>query len=266
MILLALIQILMPAFSLILNAALIPVSPWLYLQAFWEVRTSTEILLFFVPFPLAGLAILAMKSWSYPVFLAVLLWSMGSNFWLWWRGEALTNSIFVLLFITLVNLIFVTYYLLPAVRRVYFDRRIRWWENQPRFSVSFPGQVETAKYSLPCKIRDLSEGGVFFESTADLRQGESLTLTFDIAGQKFSFPGQILHCRTSADETKGFGVKLNLSREERHQIRDLIFALRLLGFQIKNAGDDFLTSFRFWLKDLLHGRRRAFLPEVTQKS
>ncbi len=264
-IVLALIQILMPAFSILLNALLVPVSPLTYLSLFIEVRTLTEILLFFLPFPIAGIAILAMKSWSYPVFLAVMLWTMGSNFWLWFSNEAITDSFVVLLLISLVNLAFVTYYLLPAVRTVYFDRRLRWWENQPRFAVSFPGSVKNPNESHECALRDLSEGGIFFESAMKLVEGDQVEVAFEISGKPFAFSGEVLHCRKSTHSWGGYGIKLALDKEQRRQMRDLVFALKLLGFEMKNAPEDLATSFQLWFRDLLEGKRRAFVPELPQK-
>jgi uncharacterized membrane protein len=99
-----------------------------------QISTAREIFEFWFLFPLAGLALMGVKKWSYPVFVGAQIYSIYSHLtyeqytWPYVSQVPFVSSL-VLLFI---NTMVIIYFALPDVRKPFFDRSVRWWETRTR--------------------------------------------------------------------------------------------------------------------------------------
>ncbi|MBY0414589.1 MAG: hypothetical protein K2Q18_10500, partial [Bdellovibrionales bacterium] len=86
-----------------------------------------------VPSLVAGYSVYSVKKWSYPVFLICMVWITIQVFFKF--SYALRGMDFVLTVILpmFINVVYVSYILLPKVRAPYYDPRLRWWETKPRY-------------------------------------------------------------------------------------------------------------------------------------
>lgn len=260
-IVLAAIQIFMPIFSLVMNAAFARVSPALYFQAFVKFKTPLEILEFFALFPIAGIAIYLTKKWSYPVFLLVMGWTIYSNIEIWLSDYQGIMSPWLLVAILTMNIAFVTYYLLPSVRRPYFDQRIRWWESQPRFLIEIPCQITINDKTANGNIRDLSVAGAFIESEAKCEENDVIHIEWSIYNLRLRVDGQVVH--TGRQGKQGYGIRFNATRKTKKIIARQLEVFEALGCHVSRLSDPKWTSFTSWIKGLIHGK--GFLPEVPDK-
>lgn len=163
-IVLAILQLFAPIVGLLITAALEGVEPLRFTKSFIYAKSWWELSIIFALLPIAGISIYLMKKWSYPVFLVVMIWTIYQNTKIWFSYYQQTMSIWIFVGIMFLNILAVTYYLLPAVRSIYFNNRIRWWESKPRFKVEIPGVIDYKNLTHPCLIRDISIGGAFIES------------------------------------------------------------------------------------------------------
>lgn len=254
-IILAVIQFLMPLFSIITNAFLVKVSPLMYFNALIEVKAGWELIEFFALFPIAGISIFLMKKWSYPVFLAVMGWTLFSNIAIYMRDYQGVMSPWVIVGFTLINVLFVSYYLLPAVRQIYFNRQLRWWESQPRFVIDFSATVETGGQTEPCTLRDISEGGAFIETTRKLTTGDTITLKMPLFGVELPVEGTVVHTGNA-----GFGIRFTTNAQTCTTLRRLLGVFRAMGFELRHAPEPQLASFLTWLRGAFSGK--GLLPET----
>ena len=257
LILLAFIQFVTPVLNVFLNSWALKVHPSL-IVTWWLERPAVEIFESFALMPIAGIAIYRMKRWSYVVFFVALFWNLLSN--LKYLDFAFSNlpTLFSLLY-ALVNILLVSYFLLPTVRRTYFDRSIRWWESKPRFDVATPLQLTKDGHSVEGSILNLSEGGMLIKSSATLERNASYELEFQILSKVFRVKGQIVHLQDSLA-----GVQFLHTAESDREFRKLVRGLDLIGFSKRNAPLGLL-------KDLAEGMRvffktgKGLVPEIPAR-
>ena len=242
---LATLQILVPIFGVLLGSFFENITPYQYVKTYTQVHSALDIFEYFFLFPIAGVSIFIMKRWSFPFFVGAMIWVNVSNIQSWATGYREDWSIPILIAITLLNLTIVTYFLLPAIRRFYFKKQLRWWESKPRFRVEIPGLLEYKKLDHKCVIRDLSESGAFIESDMDISSGEQICLQVSVLNNRFPISGIIIHKRTSP--VLGYGIEFNINRKEKRVVNNLIKALQFLGCNISRPEDPFLDDFLEWI-------------------
>ncbi len=146
---------------------------------------------FWLLFPLGGLALLSVKSWAYPLFVSVQLYSLWAVLsyqeytWPYVAQAPHFTSILILAF----NVLVITYFLLPGVRRPFYDRRLRWWETKPRFGADIACSVELVAAGLPtvrASILNISHSGAFINMIPGVELGKNVRLEFNHHGQQFA--------------------------------------------------------------------------------
>lgn len=217
--------------------------------------------------PIAGFAILAVKKWSYPIFLASYGWTIGHSVYTW-LGAAQTNTVPFLLLILFSNLMAVRYFLLKEVRAPYQDSRLRWWESKPRYKISTRAQMIPHKSIGMVQqgiITDISEGGCFITLTKSPPMHEPVRIQFDWGGETHNYTGVVRHFRAMSHSSSewGVGVEFNeLSKNENKGIQRFIASLKKAGHlesrAILGASDDFIQ----WLGKLLK-TGKGWVPEVS---
>lgn len=268
-IILAFIQILMPFFNILMNAWLENVSPDIYFRAFVHFQPPAKVATFFLLYLISGAAIFLMKKWSYAVFLLITSWNILSNIIIWVRDYYPSShslwtdhSFWILVLANLTNIAFVTYYLLPSVRKVYFDRTVRWWESKPRFLLKILANFQQNKnpQSIPCTICDLSMGGAFIETSQQLAMGDTITLSIPLYDRSIQIKSTVIHKRegNSSPEAKGYGLQFQRNPETDKKIKNLTACLRSFGFPLRWEPESTWESFVDWAKKIFS--KQAWLP------
>src|SRR3989344_6678525 len=152
-IILALFHILEPIFKVPLYSYLLKVPPKKLMGSLFINASTLELLEFFLFFPIAGVGIFLTRSWSYPLFIGIEVWTFYRHFDTWQRYPQYFTLPILLTFYFL-NFVVVTYFLIPAVRATYFDKKIRWWESRPRFLVKLNAKIEADGKSVAAVIHD----------------------------------------------------------------------------------------------------------------
>jgi hypothetical protein len=248
---LALSQILAPLLGFFVNAWINHMSPGALGRATLHDSISNTLLTY-GPLPLAGLAIFAVKRWSYPIFLFLISWVMFRNFQVWHRYPQQV-PIALLLAGYFFNLVLVSYFLIPEVRRIYRDKSLRWWENQPRYQVETPVKVTPLDGgpAIAGSVKDISEGGVFIACPGGLTLKSRIRAEFMAGGESLEVLGEVVHQGYSA----GYGVRLDQTRESRQAIRRIIRTLHQA--RVRRRPE------YFKLGDRLRGFfRTGFIPKV----
>lgn len=256
LVILAFCYFLSPLGNLLINSWLTHSTLLNYLSGMLESDNFLALFQFFVAYPLAGYAIYQCKRWSLPVYF--LATALGIFFDFKSRTDFPQQFPLWLFYVsTITNVALVSYFLLPAVRAPFFNSKMRWWENKPRYRVNLWANLNLPSGTFKCFILDMSEGGVFIKSRAHLELGTEILISFAILRERFSFRGTVVHQRRS--NHPGYGVRWTHNAESLTRARRLTAGLKAFGAHFRgesNRKDDFIR----WLSSL--SLTKAWLPST----
>jgi hypothetical protein len=266
LVILAVLQFFAPLATILFNSAMLGVKPtyvlgWI-LEKSWFQIFETLLLM-----PIAGIAIYQMKRWGYFVFFACMGWGLGSNI------QALSNSpgsnaIWFLLVVFALPVVLALYFLLPSVRRTYFDPSVRWWEAKRRYLLEIPILVEIDGKELNGKLQNISEGGVALTlEESQLRDAQQIPLRFNVAGVDFKIHGMVMYSMQPASGPRAYGVRFLHTRETAHRYAELMRGLELIGVvhRDQDAIQPWYLGVRDWLVTLLT-TGKGLVPDVNRSA
>jgi hypothetical protein len=267
-VILAIMQILSPALSIVLSAWKLHMAPQ---QLLWQLLKHGSTLQLFDLFGtgvIAAFAIFSVKRWSYPVFLAIFSWDVVNNFIVGTQYSQVYSTLTVVL-VNAVNIVLVSYFLLPAVRAAYFNPRLRWWESKPRFRIDIPGALKFETESEPgsrfqsVHVTDISEGGVFILAESKLMLGQKVSLTFALHHVKVAPIGKVVH--QGRGGALGYGIQFTEMEVVEHRaLKRAIQGLRMLGYEERTPAEPWLQDLRKWLSNLLR-TGKGLVPDVPKQ-
>jgi hypothetical protein len=180
LVLLALLQILGPIGSIFISAYVNKVGFFEMAGAIWKYSRPWDLVEFYVlPFS-QGVFIFYAKRFGYYAVLALAAFSIYLNIQEW-RVASDVISLPILLGVTATNIALIVYLLLPNVRVVFMNPRLRWWETPPRYLVELKAQVSKEDgHAKPAMIMDISVGGAGVQVESKLYEnGDTLLITFE---------------------------------------------------------------------------------------
>lgn len=243
-VLIALFHIIAPIWNFISSAQLIDLSLIDYLNLQLKHGVIYTLIWFLLPF-LAGVALLTFRLWSYYAFLVFMVLVAGFTL----RQRLLyPHRVSLALFIAyeLINVAIILYFLTPTVRRIYLDKRIRWWQQSPRFLINLRAQVKVKNQEWAAEILNISQGGVFIAIPGRIQSNDSITISFEYNGANYQQTGLVVHT-----SDKGYGVLFNESFAAVSEMKKLIKQLKKDKVPIRGKEKTLFESFRHWLKELL---------------
>lgn len=222
------IHILEPAFKLVFYAWYWHIS----IAHHYSILTTNldyKSFLFFFSFPICGIAIFAIKKWSLPVFLFMEFINLIGHIYSRYQHPGFFSLPLILGF-SLMNILVVTYFLVPAVRLVYTHPKLRWWEAKPRYRINWSARITLSDRSFVGCIMSISENGVFLqEALMKVSQEETLSLCFNHMGYSFKLKGTVVHYFENAG-LYHYGVKFSpLSRADQKKLKNSLKMLEHLG-------------------------------------
>lgn len=248
LIFLAVLQLVSPIGDIIIGAALSNATPWAYFK-FLSVHEPFRFLLGHLGLQaLSAYAIFSVKLWSIPVFLFACAINILETA-LSWRFATSASSMSVLISAHLLNIGLITYFLLPAVRDVYLNRRLRWWENNPRYKIDAAGILFDSTARSEVRVHDISLGGTFISGAPgtlpDLDR--DMTIQFSYEGVQIQARGKIRHKSTRAKDKEMCGVEFfDLGQETRKALKNLTSALEFLGVERRPERRNAWADLKAW--------------------
>ncbi|OFZ43917.1 MAG: hypothetical protein A2070_14165 [Bdellovibrionales bacterium GWC1_52_8] len=247
-----------PVFNSLAGAWLSKMGYLSYLKSIFAHGSLTDLLTIFVLYPLAGLAILAMKNWSFAVYLTAMAIGTYGNYSDWRHySDIFTLPVFIAT--TFVNVGLVSYFLLPAVRSAYFNSRLRWWESKPRYQIQCPALFQGQARQIRCTMLNLSEGGAFIKTPSKVQQGFETTLFFKFLNISVALPATVVHVQTRG--VKGLGLQFRHTDETEDQLREITDALRTFGMK-ERAQEVKGDNLKLWTLRLLR-TGKGLVPEIS---
>jgi PilZ domain len=259
---LAWIQWLDPVANVLINAAYFHVSPWTIMHAAWMNSSWYGRMTFFFLGPILGLAIYAIKEWSFLVAALCVSLVFGQNAWNWYSHWHQVSWA-LLIGTTGLQMLLFGYLLMPKVRSTYFDRRIRWWEHKPRYRVTLSCSVTKSDTDFTCDIFNISEDGLFLMTKRrGLKPGDAIIVKLDWDASQPPIPAQIVHNAT-LDGNKGVGVQFSHTPESRKQMKQCIRQLKKDKIISSLETRDYLKETKEFAVNALKGK--GLMPELPEK-
>jgi hypothetical protein len=244
-----------------------------YLEALFHAKNWLSISTMLGLPIIMGASIYAVKKWSYSVFVASSTWMLIRNFPTYEGSKV--NLAFAITFY-LLNISLVSYFLLPEVRRQFFDARVRWWETATRYLVNFGAKFEYNDHTETCEIRDISVGGVFAQMPKKISSGEIVRLRFSPNGKHiFSIKAKVVFHRDGAQKSGpatsqnsvmqyGHGLQfVELTSATQQMLSELAQNLRASGYPSRSPGDSDWDDFKKWAVQFAT-TGRGMLPQYPQ--
>jgi hypothetical protein len=254
-----------PSANVVLSAWLSHLTISAYLHALLNSRHWVGLFYLLALPVIMGGAVYAVKKWSYSIFVASATWMLIRNF-MTYRSQA--NHVNVAFAVTfyLLNIGFVGYFLIPAVRRQYFDARVRWWETANRYLVNFGARFEHGEKNDVGEIRDISVGGVFAYLPEKIAKDETIRLRFTPNGRHiFSIKARVVFHRQStpiersatlerpsAETRFGHGLQfIEVTPATQQMLKELAKELRASGCPSRDLAGSHWEDFKKWSVQLL---------------
>ncbi|MBC7385107.1 MAG: PilZ domain-containing protein [Cryobacterium sp.] len=265
LVILALLQILGPFGSIFLSARVNHVTTFEMASAIWRFSRPIDLMVFYGLPIFSGLLIFFAKRFGYFIVIGLSLVSIYLNI-SEWRLASDVISIPMLMGVTATNLALIGYLLLPNVRAVFMNSRLRWWENAPRYTVSMRGQLsKTEGHATPCEIVDLAVGGAGLKTdSAPVVNGDSVLLTFDYEEHVVLMRGIAVYGRPD-----GTGHRYGLEWQRGSEMDERRFMALLVDLEEKRT--PITRTPPKWKEDLKAWASRAtkspsaWVPEVPKK-
>jgi hypothetical protein len=230
-----------------------------FLQVAWIYADAWTRLRLILGGPIIALAIYATKRWALLVAVVCMVLSASMNLAIWASYPNPGPALFFFILISHGSLI--AYLLLPAVRVAYLDRKLRWWENKPRYYVKVAAKVTNEKRKFAASILNISEGGVFLVTDRDLEMQDKLTIESEAFPTDLTLVGVVTHHSVQSGE-RGYGVRFSLGEKAHSKLLAYIGDLRQKGVPSTLIRRDWISEIKELAEDIfIHGK--GWVPEIS---
>lgn len=244
-IVLAWLHILAPIGNLVTNAYWAHIPFFRYVELYFDPNHfHKHIYSFSIPI-LSGICIFVCRRWSLVLYFFLMIALLVLNI----RGyneRMMGLTPVALAAVTFFNIAITAYFLIPRVRTVYFDARVRWWETKPRYHCDRPVKLATSAGVVSATVKNFSETGILVLTEKPITMGETVQVKFDMDGGSVIFPAQTV--RQDHLTANCFGLQFRHNWGSRQEAKKLARTFREKGMAINQRvpgpEDHFLT----WLK------------------
>ena len=180
-------------------------------------------------FPLAGYALISVKSWSFFFFIALQtygLYAFAAYEEFTWPYVAESPHISSS-FLLITNLSIVAYFIVPANLRPYWNESRKIWRNTTRFATNIQAFFKHQDQNINTTITNISETGAYFTSNKELEIGNKLLLDLPINGEVKTLEATIRRTQNTAhDKYFGYGVEFHYKNsQDKRDLKEYIETL-----------------------------------------
>jgi len=184
---------------------------------------------FWLLFPLAGFALLSVRTWSFFFFIALQIYTMISFFtyeqftWPYVEQTPHVSNTLLLIF----NSALVFYFLTPEHIRPFWNKTRRIWRDTARFAASVTAIVEDNGEKIETRISNISESGAYFTTKNVHPIGHRMNLEIDLNGKTKKLNAVIRRVQPTAHENfNGYGIEfIGINKKDKKEIKDFVLTL-----------------------------------------
>ena len=184
---------------------------------------------FWFMFPLAGIALITERPWSFLVFIAVQVYCIFSHVyyveftWPYVSSSPHISSSFLLF----VNTAVILYFLVPENLRPYWNKSQMLWRDTSRFATNLPTYFTFGTEKVYTTITNISASGAYFKTSEKLNIGRITELSFIVDGKVYTFKASVKRTHpTEIENVFGYGVCFEgLEQEQKDFLKDYVSKL-----------------------------------------
>lgn len=218
-----------------------------YLRVLMAPENRVTLLVFTVVPLIGAVLIYTCKKWSYIAYIALMTIPFAYSLISYMKSATIPMTVALVLFY-IANMLVIGYFLMPAVRRLYFDPRMRWWETKPRYKADFQCQVDYEGRQHWVEIKNISEGGAFLETSSNFSEGTPLKIFFKDPQGVLHLDGIVVYKRLQTPA--GYGFKFDKASSKQPRLRELIRRLESEGSLIQSRLPGPEDTFIGWFRSL----------------
>lgn len=181
---------------------------------------------FWVMFPLAGIALITERPWSFLVFICVQVYCIFSHLyyveftWPYVAASPHVSSSFLMF----VNSAVILYFLVPENLRPYWNKSRMLWRDTSRYSTDLQAFFTFGTEKVNTTITNISGTGAYFKSSEKLHIGRVTQISFIIGGKVYEFKAAVKRTHpTDIDGVYGYGVCfVNLSQADKEMLKSYV--------------------------------------------
>jgi hypothetical protein len=228
---------------------------------FFEPKNFSGTLSLVLPSWIAAFATYRIKNWSIPVFLVCMAWATGDFFIEIYSHFNLIQSFLIIALPIIFNGLFIFYFLIPAVKEVYINPRLRWWESKPRYIYTAPINLHlNEEEKLKGEIHNISEGGVFIKVPGLDKERFTFSASAEIEGIPFKLDVEVAHRVINQDKV---GLKfINLKKQDQMLIKNICLKVKNSGAPETRVIPPWQEDLKQWIKTLKTGK--GFIPDTKR--
>jgi hypothetical protein len=186
---------------------------------------------FWFMFPIAGIALIIERSWSFLVFAVIQIYCIYSYFtyeafsWPYVAESPHKSAAFLIM----VNFTLILYFLVPENRRPYWNKAQMLWRDTSRFQADLAVHFEHENDTVYSTITNISCSGAYFQASNKMQLGHQLNLLFMLSGKERKISAQIKRAHHfESDNLYGYGLVFNnLTSGDKNLLKDYISQLTI---------------------------------------
>jgi hypothetical protein len=247
-----------PIGNIIFNSMLYQIPIAHYCRALFYTGNRIDFgMIVFVPL-IAGTCIYLTKRWSFILYILVMCFPIIYTSLKWYQNPSGKVGLSVLS-LYLVNILVVSYFMLPTVRKIYFDPRLRWWETKPRYLTDFVANLLVSEPAgLTGHVKNISVGGLYVETEAELELHKQLQIFFKYGDQEINIKAEPVFRRSIPPA--GYGFQVSREETKKSQLRKVVRSLKHNSAVVQGRAPTPEDSFWAWLRQIFH--RSAWIPQI----
>lgn len=253
----AVFHILAPVINFYFSARILGLGTTDYLSL--QLKHSLFSLWTWVLLPIiAGISLLTFRLWSYYCFIAF----MGLVFLYTLRQRLLYPhrvSLTLFMFLEFINITVILYFLSPQVRRIYINKRIRWWQQKPRYLIKQKAVLKTADGNVSTMVENISEGGAYVVTDKPLSENSVVQLEFEAFGNTLKLEALVIHAYKS-----GYGLLFRPAMFQK-TLKKTLNEWKKQNVPVRGKRLSTLESFKHWARDLFKTGHGLF-PDSPDQS
>lgn len=212
-----------------------------------------------VPSVVAGIAVYSVKKWSYPVFLICMAWITSQMFYKFSFEYSKTELFFTIIIPMLINIVYVSYILLPKVRAPYYDPRLRWWETKPRYVFTTEIKITHGDLTTVGNMTNISEGGLFAIVPTPIEPNSVIKLNLDILGDSLEIMAKVVYRKPDG---ASHGLQFTeVTSAQKKTVKKMINHLAAESCEMTRPIPRWDEDFSKWFKTLIT-TGKGLVPEV----
>ena len=186
---------------------------------------------FWAIFPLASIALISVRSWSFFFFIGLQFYSLFQLFtyekftWPYVAENPHISSSLLVFF----NTCLIAYFLIPENRRPYWNASRRLWRNTSRYATSIKSSFSYKDKDCESTITNISKTGAYFTTKEKLEVGHTMRVSVELTGKVEVLDAIVRRAQDTAHKNYfGYGIEFIFhGKKQKHEFKNFVEDLNI---------------------------------------